>query len=292
MNFWGKLIGFFLGYLVLGPFGGVLGVIAGSFFDRGLRLHLHTIPRHHAPDVQQAFFKATFSVMGHLAKADGHVRTSEIRVAEQIMARLELGYELRQEAMRLFNVGKQPAFALEDTLDTLFQYCSRHRDLLRFFIEIQLEAALADGELRAEEERILLIICKRLHVSSLEFEQLWARQWASQGFHQWYSEFAEGGPRTRSYSENTRRRYSHQGGFGAKTPPTQNSLAGAYGVLGVAASATVAEIKKAYRKLMNQHHPDKLVARGLPENMVNLAKEKTQQIRAAYDLIREARGFR
>jgi DnaJ like chaperone protein len=43
---------------------------------------------------------------------------------------------------------------------------------------------------------------------------------------------------------------------------------------------------------MNEHHPDKLASRGLPENMMKLAKEKTQQIRAAYDMIREARGFK
>lgn len=73
---------------------------------------------------------------------------------------------------------------------------------------------------------------------------------------------------------------------------TTESLHNAYGVLGVSLTAANSEIKKAYRRLMNQHHPDKLTARGLPDGMVNLAKEKTQEIRAAYDLIREERGFR
>jgi DnaJ like chaperone protein len=40
---------------------------------------------------------------------------------------------------------------------------------------------------------------------------------------------------------------------------------------------------------MNQNHPDKLVAKGLPEEMMTLAKEKTQKISKAYDLIQKSR---
>jgi len=61
-------------------------------------------------------------------------------------------------------------------------------------------------------------------------------------------------------------------------------------VLGVTAQADDDEIKKAYRRLMNQHHPDKLVSKGLPEEMIRLATQKTQEIKAAYERIRQARG--
>ena len=57
-------------------------------------------------------------------------------------------------------------------------------------------------------------------------------------------------------------------------------------------SASDAEITKAYRRLMNQNHPDKLVARGLPESMMKIAEEKTRQIRAAYEVLRDARGMK
>jgi DnaJ like chaperone protein len=286
MNFWGKLIGFFLGYMMLGPFGAIIGVIAGSWFDKGLKLNLHDIPRGRSLEVQQAFFKATFSMMGHLAKADGRISEDEIRAAKQTMSRLELSDQLRQEAMELFNEGKRPSFDFDRTLNSLYQYCHRHRDLLRFFIEIQLEAALADGELQREEQAILLKICETLRFSPAEFQQLWARQWASQAFHQWRTHFEQGS--WQSQQQNTHHRSQEH----YRPRSAQHSLTDAYGVLGVNATATPAEIKKAYRRLMNQHHPDKLVSRGLPENMINLAKEKTQQIRSAYDLIREARGFK
>lgn len=284
MIIWGRLIGTLLGFKLLGLFGGIVGYILGSWFDKGLRLHLHQIPRSRAVAVQEAFFKATFLVMGHLAKVDGRVSEDEIRAAKNIMSRLELNETRRHEAMTLFNNGKSPDFDLESTLSHLYQECHRHPDLLRFFVEIQLEAALADGALNSDEKRVLLLICQALRFSSQEFEQLWARQWASQSFHDWFASQFDPNARAHSNSGSQRRRQSAYA--------NQPTLGDAYGVLGVASTATVAEIKKAYRRLMNQHHPDKLASRGLPEGMVKMAKEKTQQIRAAYDLIRQERGFR
>jgi DnaJ like chaperone protein len=295
MNIFGKIIGFFLGYMLLGPIGGLLGLFIGHMFDKGLSLH--TIPRQRPAAVQQAFFTATFSVMGHLAKADGHVSPDEIEEAERIMAQLDLSADLKREAIRLFNQGKAPHFEVDAVLKTLFEKCHNHRDLLRFFIEIQLGAALSDGALQPEEKDVLLHICQQLQFSPQEFEHLWAQQWASQAFHQWYNAGfnqharAAGGTYNRAYGQQ-QRSYSSGYARGARQSASGISLQDAYGVLGISPSASVTDIKKAYRKLMNQHHPDKLASRGLPEGMMKMAKEKVLQIRSAYDLIRESRGFK
>jgi DnaJ like chaperone protein len=283
MSIWGRVIGTLLGYGILGFFGAFIGFFIGGWFDKGLNLHLHTFPRDRTALVQAAFFRATFLMMGYIAKADGYVSEQEIRVAKKIMSRLELDETLRSKAILLFTEGKNGQFNFQDTLDKLYQECARHPDLLRFFIEIQLEAALADGELRPEEKRLLLLICEKLRVPPREFEQLWARQYASQTFQQWFYEQVD--PNQTQYrQQQSQQQYQHSG--------YQASIQNAYGVLGISSSATDAEIKKAYRKLMSQHHPDKLASRGLPEGMVKLAKEKTQEIRAAYDLIKAKRGFR
>ena len=61
-------------------------------------------------------------------------------------------------------------------------------------------------------------------------------------------------------------------------------------MLGVKADTPMPEVRKAYRRLLSQHHPDRLVSKGLPEEMIRLANEKTAEIRRAWEAIREARG--
>ena len=55
-------------------------------------------------------------------------------------------------------------------------------------------------------------------------------------------------------------------------------------------AASADEIKKAYRKLMSENHPDKLAGRGLPESMREMAEERTREISHAYDVIKDARN--
>jgi DnaJ like chaperone protein len=85
----------------------------------------------------------------------------------------------------------------------------------------------------------------------------------------------------------------YAGGGAGRTRPDHGEpdLARAYQILGVDASASDAEIKKAYRRLLSQHHPDKLVAKGLPEEMMKVAAQKTHEIRQAYERVRRERSF-
>ena len=213
-----------------------------------------------------AFFTATFSVMGHIAKADGRVSQSEIRMARQVMDELELNSEMKATAIHLFDQGKQAGFPLDEVLAQFRRECHRRTSLIRMFLEIQIQAAFADGVFEASEEKVLRHICNRLGISRFEYESIKLQVQAQQRFHS----HRQGAYRTSSRGDN---------------------LEDAYGVLGVKSSATDAEIKKAYRRLISQHHPDKLVSKGLPEEMMVLAKEKTQKIRKAYEAIKQARAM-
>lgn len=246
-----------------GPLAAALGAALGHQFDRGLagisgeRVRLGDRER-----TQTAFFTATFAVMGHVAKADGRVNVDEIKMAEQLMRQMRLEDHQRDTAIKLFQNGKRPDFALDAVIDQLRHECHRRSTLLQMFLEIQIQAALADGRIASAERQVLLRIASGLGFSAVQFQQL--------------LDLIEG------MSAYERSSATH------KPPP----LADAYRTLGVSASASDADIKRAYRRLMNQHHPDKLVARGLPEEMIKLATEKTQEVRAAYEQVREARAVR
>lgn len=273
MSWLGKVFGGAFGFMLGGPLGAILGTSLGHQFDKGMdgiddpEFQLGNQRR-----VQMAFFTATFSVMGHIAKADGKVSREEIALANAIMANMELSNELRQAAQRLFNEGKSPSFPLDDALNQFKTECHHRTTLIRMFIEIQLQAAFADGRLDPTEENLLLHICSQLGFSRFEYQSLKAILQAQQRF---------------SSSDHSSRR-SRRPGASQPRPNVDD----AYAVLGLTSSASDKEIKSAYRRLMSQHHPDKLVAKGLPEEMLKLATEKTQKIRKAYELIRDKRDFK
>ncbi len=269
MSWWGKVVGGAFGFMVGGPLGALLGAALGHNLDKGLK-GLGSEEELDPGDrerVQTAFFTATFSVMGHVAKVDGQVSADEIALAQSVMNEMELAPNLRQTAMRLFTEGKSADFPLDDVLDQFKQECHRRNTLLQMFVEIQIQAAYADGQLAPVEEALLLHICDRLGISKFIYRRLEQMISAQRGF-------------------NSRGR-RQQGAPAVQSPGL--SLKDAYAILSISPDANDDEVKKAYRRLLNQHHPDKLVAKGLPEEMMKLATRKTHDIRKAYEKVKEAR---
>jgi DnaJ like chaperone protein len=245
----------------------LLGAVLGHNLDRGMASLAGTeeLEPGERERVQTAFFTAAFSVMGHLAKADGRVSQREIAVAESFMRQLELSADMRSAAIGLFNQGKAPDFRLDEVLDQFRHECHRRRTLIQMFLEIQIQAAYADGPPNEREEAVLLHVCKRLGIPEFLFRRL-----------------------------EQLVRLQQQFGAGAGAPGTAPArgptLQQAYAVLGVNAKASDAEVKRAYRRLLSQHHPDKLVSKGLPEEMMKLATQKTHEIRQAYEIVSRARA--
>lgn len=272
-----------------GPLGAIFGASIGHQFDIGaiaIENQGGFRPGGFNPGdqhrVQMAFFTATFSVMGYIAKADGRVTPEEISLANRIMNQMGIAGDMRKTAINLFQQGKSPDFPLDDVLTQFYSECHRRMDLIRMFIEIQIQEAMADGAIDSHEEQLLIHICGRLHVSPTDYQRLKMMVQARERFGAGgYGGYAGG------YSQQNRQR--RQGGYQYGGRRETSSLQDAYEVLGVSASASDEEIKKAYRRLMSQNHPDKLVAKGLPEEMMKLAKEKTQKISKAYEIIQEAR---
>jgi DnaJ like chaperone protein len=204
------------------------------------------------------FFDTTFEVMGRIAKVDGRVSEDEVRVARRIMQGMRLSEGEVLDAIERFTRGKSADYPLDARLEALAAEIGGRRDLARAFVHIQLQAAVGAGEIGAEKREVLWLVASALGIGRAELADL------------------EAAVR----------------GLGRKAGAEPLSLDAAYSVLGVSPRASDEEIKTAYRRLMNQHHPDKLVARGLPESMLDVAEQKTQEVRSAYERIRAQRGFK
>jgi DnaJ like chaperone protein len=265
----GKVIGALLGMLLSrNPWGVVIGIIAGHYFD-AMVVKGRGGDAASAHSIQDAFFRATFQVMGHIAKADGRVSEEEIRAARSVMAQFRLNESQVRLAIELFTEGKASDFPLTETIERLAQVTMQRPDLRRMFVQIQLQTALWGDGVHVAARAMLKRICASLDVSEFELAQMEAilrMQRAGQGY---------GPSQGQTYQRSAR-----------------DTLQDAYSVLGVTAQSTDADVTKAYRRLMSQNHPDKLAAKGLPESMKTVAEEKTRQIRAAYEAIREARGMK
>jgi DnaJ like chaperone protein len=259
MAWWGKALGGAFGWMIGGPLGALMGIAFGHSFDRGMKGVGSAEWAADQERTQAAFFTATFSVMGYIAKADGRVTREEIQLAEAVMDRLGLNAEMRSSAKKLFSEGKADDFPIDEVMQQFRKEAHRRTTLLQMFLEIQLQAAYADGVMHPAEKEALVAICGHLGIPVALLDRL----------------------------EEMLRAGFGRSGYGAGASTT--TLEDAYHLLGVDKSVSDAELKKSYRRLMSQHHPDKLVAKGLPEEMIQDANEKTQQIKAAYELIRESR---
>lgn len=279
MKWTGKLVGGALGFAVGGPVGAALGGLAGHLVDDKLgasadeaapRPGAGADPAAAAAAVSERFFVTTFEVMGHVAKADGRVSQREIDAARGVMADFRLDDQQVAAAIACFTRGKSPDYDLSRAVMALRRACAGRPDLLRVFLEIQVRAGLAGADLRGPSRAVLTRIAAMLGVGALEFAHLEAvlrlRQGAGTG--------------------------GRGGGEGVSTVPPRMSAAEAYQILEVAAAATDDEVTRAYRRQLSRHHPDKLKANGLPESMIEHAKQRTQQIIGAWDVVRQARGLK
>lgn len=253
MGFWGALLGYFFGAVAEAVLSGRLLLTAGA---RGNR--------------QVVFLETVFQLMGLLAKADGRVSESEIKHTERFMDQLGMQAGRRRDAIALFKQGTDPGFDVEQALKRFTKTCGRSAHLSHLLMVYLLGVAVADGRLDPSEEQMLRKIGATLGMSSVALDRLIAM---TQGQDQFGGGYGPAG-----------------GGGGARGPSTAENLSAAYQALGVTASDSDSVIKRAYRKLMSEFHPDKLIGQGVPEDMVRVATERSQEIQKAYDVIKKQRA--
>jgi len=255
-----KFIGVIAGFLLFGFFGSILGYIVGAIIDRVRALGAGGMNPLTNALRQAVFLETVFLLMGKLAKADGQISQVEIDHVEQFMQKLGMTTEHRTQAIAWFNKGAGQAFEIELTCRRFMSICGQTRDLKQVLLVYLIVIALADGHFHPAEEALLTEIASHLGYNQAAFKQLMDM-------------------------------VLNQSHFGSPQTNPAEALDDAYKALGVTKENTDQEIKRAYRKLMSQYHPDKLMGQGVPEDMIAIATEQAKEIQLAYDLIKKNRNI-
>lgn len=264
MNFSTTLLLAFVGFCVHGLPAALIGAGIGYFLD---------MRRHHqqrqTPSVA-SFVEPLFQLLGAIAKVDGRISAAEIAVAERMMARLGLQAEQRQLAIAGFNAGKQPGFDVLPAVAGLRDWVGGRRQLAFTALDVMMDTVLADGVPSAPKMAILRQVALALRVGEIELIALMAMK---------------------GYAWNGAAGAGHQGGTGGYAPPQRHAGGpDPYTVLGIGREADERAVKRAYRKLISEHHPDRLG--DLPEDMRRRAEARASEINAAYERIKAERGFK
>ena len=284
---WGKILGFCFGFMFGKIFGAILGLYLGHMFDKSLKKDFdkaggfsNLFKGDDVNERQALFFSSCFAVMGHIAKSNGRVSETHIKAATLFMDEMGLKGDERREAQHAFQAGKESDFSLKETVSDFKERFTTRHDLLQLFLEIQIQMAFSDGVLAEQEKQLLAQVSKQLGISKPHFAFVLKRYQAEFNFRQQQQRYKQ---------QQQGQSSSYREGSGHHVPP-DNSMnrSQALALLGLNSDATARDIKVAYRKLMAQHHPDKLVSQGLPKHMMEVAVKKSQDIQAAYEYLKKA----
>ena len=261
----GKIIGALVGFwLFRHPFGIVLGGLIGHLWDIGA---LRPLGMQRA---RGSFIGPLFALAGAIAKSDGRVSEQEIAATENLMTRMQMSPDQRASAIERFSAGKQAGFAVDQTIGELRAWAGGRRDLAFLLLDMLLDVVYAEGPLSPNKFMLVRKLCASLGVHERELAALAAMR----------------GYAYAAYGAGAQGSYRRSG----QEAPRQPSGKDPYAVLGVTRDSHEREIKRAYRKLISQHHPDKLG--DVPDELKRRAEERAREINAAYDRIREERGIK
>jgi len=272
MTIWGKLLGAAAGLAAGGPLGALLGGVAGHIYDKW-RDERKQGPE--APEIEDQgwqqdpleakralFATAVVVLAAKLAKADGVVTRDEVEAFKE-------HFDVRDDEVgnvaALFNEAKRDPGGFEPIALQVADTFAYEPAVLEEILDGLFVVAAADGTLKRPELLFLAQVASIFGFSQAEFDAIRARYEAA-----------------RQRQQRGRRREQAVGEAAGPSP---------YAVLGVDPKASEEEIRRRYRELVREHHPDRLIAKGMPEEFIKQANDKLAAINTAYDRIAKERGF-
>lgn len=258
-NMIGKIFGAGLGWVLGGgPIGAAIGLAIGAVFDKTEIKKINTAESAGSgrPNTSRGDFNASLIVLSAaVMKADGKVLKSELNFVKQFLLS-NFGEQIAKEQLALL---KQ---LLKQDLDVIaisqqIRFSMRINEK-RLILQYLFGIAAADQELHNSELRLLSQIASLIGISQIDFNSIHAM-------------FAPG-----NYSQG-----NSQGGSRARSRSAFTDISTSYKILGLQKGASKDEVKKAYRKLVVKHHPDKVSHLG--EDHFEAANKKFKKIQGAYE---------
>jgi len=202
------------------------------------------------------FLETLFTFLGFISRADGRVSEYDIARTEHLFRQLRLKGESREKAKRDFKRGAQPDFDVSETAAAFAGFYGTSETPARMMMMVLISFIIGNGRVDEAEEKSLFAIGESLHIKRSEVEGLLRSSMAGAAF-----------------------RSTHGSGS------VKDHAKAAYQVLGVKPGASKAEVKTAYKRLVSANHPDKMIAQGMPEQVITQANVRMQEITAAYESV-------
>lgn len=200
-----------------------------------------------------------------VAKSDGSISREEIAVVKQFVVRyFGLPYEGLNQYADAFEYGKNHPEEYREFTRMIVSYYNR-RDIIIAIAYLLVSITMQDSKgMSAVEDQQIRLILAELGVSSYEYESIKGSFTREQNYY--------------SYG---------QAGTGSAFSQNNGSLTKKYcEILGVDENASFSEIKKAYRKLVKEYHPDKMASESMPEDYAKFANQKIIEINESYEYLK------
>jgi DnaJ like chaperone protein len=251
MGWLGKVIGGTIGFAIGGPLGAVAGAVFGHGFDKTEQQYISDqgSALDHSEESQFTFFVASFSMLAKLTKADGRISQEELASIDTFMIRdLGLNAASRQVAIDIFNAATRSGETFEDYAVQFYNAFRAQPQIIELMVDILFRVAVADGQMSANEERLILSAVRIFNFSDEAYRRVKSR-----------------------YVKEVNRYYA---------------------VLKCDENDSNDTIKRQYRRLVSEYHPDKIASKGLPEEFTHFAGDKFREIQEAYNHIKQQRGIK
>lgn len=245
------------------------------------------------PDKRQslraAFLKATFSFLGYIASCDGPINREEVNRIKVHMKKMHLSEDEQRNALLLFKSGTAPDFNASQALQEF--RASTTPKLLQILLVHLLTMARADGYLMEKELHALQWVARELGYKSIVFNHLLKMIYEQDQLALSRNPPQPAQPDTYSAPQHERKQEQKKTNAHHPNGNHNQDLKKAYKILGVTAEMTEDEIRRAYKKLASQLHPDKLMSQGLAQDHIHTATERFKRVQAAYSFIKKHRSI-